>query len=226
MSDIAKSITMADAAFRPPSCKDTDNPSQAWRDYKEDLDMYILAAGLEKAAEERKVAMLLYGLAQKHRKIYQSFGLTNDEKKVYKTVIAKFDEHFEPKKVTKLYMKRCDSCSQRANESVADFIARLKKLACQCDFGTTLENQLCKQISVGVHDQVLREKLWCEDLTQKQIEEKRRNMQCEADKPTKNGRESGDREGCRAPGSDQGHNLTRRMAGREIQIGSKSETII
>ncbi len=172
MSDIAETIIMAEAAFRPPSFKDTDNPSQAWRDYKEDLDMYILAAGLEEAGEERKVAMLLYGLTQKHRKIYQSFGLTTEQKKVYKTVVAKFDEHFEPKKVTKLYMKRFDSCTQSANESVADFIARLKELARQCDFGATLENQLCKQISVGVHDQVLREKLWGEDLTLKQIEEK------------------------------------------------------
>ena len=126
---------MAEAAFRPPTFKETDNPNQAWKDYKEDQEMYVLAAGLHEASAQRKIAILLYGLGAKHRKIYQSFGLTEEEKKNYDTVVSKFDGHFEPKKVVKLYMKRFESCIQSASESVADYIARLKELARNCDFG-------------------------------------------------------------------------------------------
>ena len=54
---------MAEAAFRPPVFRATEtNACQVWREFKEDMDNYIIAAGLEKADGQRKVGILLYSM--------------------------------------------------------------------------------------------------------------------------------------------------------------------
>ena len=162
---------MAEAAFKPPAFKGTDtNASSVWREYKEEMDNYLMAAGLSEADGERKVAILLYGMGPKYRKVFKSLTFENDAaKKNYDIVTTKFDNHFEPKKLTKLYMKKFDSCMQGANEPIGEYIAKLRAISEHCEFGDTLNNQLCKQISSGVHDKTLRDKLWGEDLTLEQI---------------------------------------------------------
>ncbi|XP_076356731.1 uncharacterized protein LOC143249981 [Tachypleus tridentatus] len=61
---------------------------------------------------------------------------------------------------------------QQPGETVSQYISALREIAQNCEYGDTLEQQLCKQISVGVSDRALRDRLWSEDLTLKQITEK------------------------------------------------------
>ena len=69
--------SMAEAAFRPPLFKATDaNACESWKEYKEDMNNYLVAAGLSDASGERKVAILLYGLGSKYRKIVIHSRLT------------------------------------------------------------------------------------------------------------------------------------------------------
>ena len=134
------------------------------------MDNYFMAAGLHDADGERKVAILLYGLGTKYRKIFNTLIFANaDDKKEYAQVLEKFDEHFEPKKIIKLYMRKFDACIQKQHESIGEYVSNLCEIAKYCDFGATLNNQLCKQISSGVHSTQLRDKLWGEDLTLEQI---------------------------------------------------------
>ena len=80
--DSANLVKLAEAAFRPPIFKASDtNACSTWKDYKEDMDNYLVAAGLNDAAGERKVAILLYGLGSKYRKIFSSFTFANDDEK-------------------------------------------------------------------------------------------------------------------------------------------------
>ena len=122
------------------------------------MDNYIIAAGPEKADGPRKVSILLYSMGTRYRKIFASFTFAEDnDRKDYDKVTKKFDEYFEPKK---LYMKKFNACVQKPTETVSKYTANLRDIAQHCDFGTTLNNQLCKQISCGVHSRVLRDKLW------------------------------------------------------------------
>ena len=51
---------MAEAAFRPPQFKAIDaNACESWKEYKEDMNNYLLAAGLDGTPGGRKVAILL-----------------------------------------------------------------------------------------------------------------------------------------------------------------------
>ena len=147
------------AEFKCPSFKDR---SGEWVTHKRDMQTFFLAAGLSDASQERKVAMLLYSLGSKYQTVFENFGLTEEHKKVYQRVITKFDEYFQPTKLTKLNMKRFEDRYQ-GEESISEYISSLRDIAALCDFGATLERQLCKQISVGVKDKALRDKLWSED---------------------------------------------------------------
>lgn len=162
---------MAAVGFEPPKFQvnDSANAYQAWRDYKASLSVYFVAADLDGASAERKVAILKYGLGPNHLKTFQGFGLSNADQKDYDTVVKAFEEHFEPKKLTKLYMKKFDSCVQKPNQSVADYITELRDIASFCDYGATLDPQLCKQLSSGVKDKALRDRLWGEDLPLDQL---------------------------------------------------------
>ena len=90
---------MAEAAFKPPIFKGTDtNASLVWREYKEEMENYLMAAGLSDADGERKVAVLLYGMGPKYRKIFKSFTFENvAAKKDYYTVTGKFDNQLNHK---------------------------------------------------------------------------------------------------------------------------------
>ena len=165
---------MAEAAFAPPKFRHSDSNSAvaaAWIEYKADMENYLVAADMEAAPDKRKIAILLYGMGSQYRTTFSTFTFTapDESKDNYAHVLEKFDNHFEPKKLIKLYMKKFDKCVQEEGETIASYIARLRDLAKKCEYGACLDNMLCKQISTGVRRKELRDKLWGEDLTLAQI---------------------------------------------------------
>ena len=57
-----------------------------------------------------------------------------DHKKDYARVCACFNKHFEPKRVTKLYMKKFDALVQKPGESIGEYISNLREVAHYCDW--------------------------------------------------------------------------------------------
>ena len=96
---------------------------------------------------------------------FNGFDLSNDQRKEYARVVAKLDERFEPKRLTNLYKRKFDSCYQEPKETIDEYVARLCDIAANCNFGTTMDDQLIKLLSVGVRCEKLREKLWPEDVS-------------------------------------------------------------
>jgi hypothetical protein len=112
------------------------------------------------------VAILLYRLGKDYRDVYNAFEYADGKNKdTLQDVLEKFDQHFEPHKMTKLYMRKFDTCIQKPDETFNQYLARLRQVASLCDFGTTLDNQLAKQLSLGVRSQAFKDKLWSENLS-------------------------------------------------------------
>ncbi len=104
------------------------------------------------------------------KKVFKTLKFDEEEhKKDFARVIAKFNEHFEPKKLVKLYMKKFDSCYQKDQETIGEYLSRLRDIAQYCEYGDILDNQLCKQLSIGVKSRELKDKLWSDVLTLDQI---------------------------------------------------------
>ena len=159
--------------FRPPGkfCPQAEeNIAQAWKDWKQEFNLYLVADQKTAVSGETKVAMLLCSMGSQWIKVFNkfTFATAGDENKL-EPVLAKFGAHFEPKKLLKGYITRFQQRVQGATESVADYIAAVRELASQCEFGDSEEQQVCVQISNGVSDRKLKDRLWEDDLTLDQV---------------------------------------------------------
>ena len=145
-----------------------------WRIFRQKYELYILAAGLDGKSDEVKVALLLTHGGGELLRIYNTidFGapvtdssgnITSDPSKVLATVLKKFDEYFAPRKlvIASRYRFRC--CKQNEEETIDNFITRLRTLVKQCDFSTERDEAIRDQIVFGCRDDKLREKFLREE---------------------------------------------------------------
>ena len=91
--------------------------------------------------------------------ILTSFGLSDDDKKKYDVVKAKFERHFI-KRRNKIYERaKFNQRRQLPGESVDDFITSLYGLVEYCEYGELCEEMIRDRIVVGLQDASLSEKL-------------------------------------------------------------------
>ena len=120
------------STFAPPKFSPDvgGSPSEAWKRFEEEQANYFVATDLRNCGDERKIVILTYCLGdQEYWVICNGFDLSDDHRKVYALVMAKFSEHFEPKKLTKSYMRIFDSCYQKPKETVNECVARPRDIA-------------------------------------------------------------------------------------------------
>ena len=116
--------------------------------------------------DKQKVSLLLYSMGAEYMPVYKTFDFANssDRDKI-DVVKKKFNEYFEPKKLLKKQLTMFQARVQRDNESVTQYITAVKQLATHCEFGSLKDRQIALQISNGVRDTKLKEKLWEDDLS-------------------------------------------------------------
>ena len=164
--------------FKPPQpfspgSSETQNLGQAWKDWKQQFELFLTAAEKKDSPGEVKVAMLLCAMGPAYTKVYNKFTFTNnDQKKQLKIVLEKFDSYFEPKKLVKSYITKFQQRVQEPQETVAEYSSALRDLASHCEFGELEDRQVAIQILNGVRDTKLKEKLWEDDLDLDQVTKK------------------------------------------------------
>ena len=157
--------------FKPPSNfrpSNEGNTAQQWTDWKQEFELYLTATDKEAATGKQKVAMLLCSMGKQFIKIFNNFEYdetTRESKDDLATVLKKFVKHFEPQKSLKKYVTQFQQRRQQSHETVAEYITALQELASHCEFGTLEKRQIAIQLSNGVRDEKLREKLRNDDLT-------------------------------------------------------------
>ena len=108
-------------------------------------------------------------MGARYRRIFKGLQFEDEANRSdYARVVMMLDEHFEPKKLTKLYMRRFDACKQRLGETVGEFISNLWEIAQDLPW-EYFRHQLCKQISSGVRSRALRDSLCSKDLPFEQL---------------------------------------------------------
>ena len=103
--------------------------------------------------------VLIYVMGEKADDILNSFGLSDDERKVYRTVEEKFDNYFEPQRNVIFQRAKFNQRKQLPGESVDDFITDLHCLADRCIYGDLRNEMVRDRIDVGLLDRALSEKL-------------------------------------------------------------------
>lgn len=145
---------------------DKDNISS----YLERVQLYFEANIVE---DDRKVAVLLTLIGAKTYETLRSLlapELPRD--KPFDELLGILRKHFDPQPLLIAERFRFYQRSQKTDESIADYIADLRRLSIKCEFGEFLDQALRDRFVCGVRTESIQKKLLTEaDLTMKRAQE-------------------------------------------------------
>ncbi|XP_063380260.1 uncharacterized protein LOC134666884, partial [Cydia fagiglandana] len=85
------------------------------------------------------------------------------EKKTYKELVEVLDKHFKPKQCSFVEKAKFYGATRSPGETLGDWAARLRGLACYCEFGTALDMVLLDRFVLGLGMGHERDKLFEQD---------------------------------------------------------------
>ena len=136
-----------------------------WTSYTERLEQYFAANGVEDAGKQRAILLSVCGAPtyQVIRNLVAPEKLTTLS---FKEIVTLVREHYcpPPSEIVQRFM--FNSRSQKEGETIAEFVAELRRLSEHCKFADTLEDMLRDRVVCGMRDTRLQRRLLAEsDLT-------------------------------------------------------------
>ena len=108
--------------------------------YAERVDQFLLANGIED--DKRKVAVLVTVIGQKAYALLRNLLVpTKPHEKKYAELVEEMRNHLKPKLLTIAERFKFNRRKQHEGETIAQYLAQLRKFAESCDYGTKLDEQ-------------------------------------------------------------------------------------
>lgn len=136
------------------------NKAVNWKVYKQQWENYSIVAQLAKQTEEYRVALFLYSIGPEAVKIYNSFDLSDENRKKLSEIIKGFD-NFAIGETNETYERYVfNSRDQKEGEPIDAYVGELRTLAQSCNFCTCLNDTLIRdRIVLGIRDGSTRKRL-------------------------------------------------------------------
>ena len=148
------------ASFQvPPPEPFNFNRPEGWTKWFRRFERFRVASGLAEKADEMQVNTLIYSMGDEADDILRSFALSDDDRKKYQPVTAKFEAHFIKKRNVIYERARFNLRRQDEGEPVDSFITALYSLAKHCAYGNLHDEMIRDRIVVGIRNTALSEKL-------------------------------------------------------------------
>ena len=143
----------------------TDLPTE-FRSFRQYCELIFSGPFAEKGQSERVTYILLW-VGQEGRRMYNTWDLSETDKKDVEVIWAKFQALIEPKSNYRLSRFHLQKFRQLSSETVDEFMTRCKTQARKWKFRDTTETEerLIEQLVVGVRHGKVQEKLLCRDET-------------------------------------------------------------
>lgn len=146
------------APLQPPVLFRFDCPEE-WTKWCRQFEQFCVASGLSKEDEERQISTLLYCLGEDADDVLTSTNISDESRKKYTDVLAKFDAHFQVRKNV-IFERAWFNCRvQEHEESVEQFITSLYALLENCQYSELKEEMIHDRLVVGIRDSSLSERL-------------------------------------------------------------------
>ena len=154
---------MAESIRQPDELVLSGNIAENWRKFKQEFELYMLAAGYDEKPSKQKIALLLHVARKQAIEVYNTFAFSEEEEGEYDSVIGKFDAYCNPKKNETYERYVFNSRKQLEGEAIEQFVTDLKLKAQTCQFDTLRDSMIRDRIVLGVWSQRVRERLLRED---------------------------------------------------------------
>ena len=128
--------------------------------YLERVELYFSANGI---GEDKKLAILLSVIGPKTYGVLRNLlAPSRPQEKKFSEVTEVLIRHFEPKLIVIAERFSFYRRSQLVGESVADFVAELRRLARNCQFGDFLDEALRDRLVCGLQNEAIQRRLLTE----------------------------------------------------------------
>ena len=141
-----------------------DPEVERWPEYVERLDQYLEAndiVGEGKQAKRRAVLISVMGPAA-YKLARNLLSPAKPTEKTYEDIVTVLTKHYSSVPTEVMQRFRFNSRSRKAGETVAAFVAELRRLAEHCNYGDTLEKMLRDRLVSGVNEEAIQRKLLAE----------------------------------------------------------------
>ena len=135
---------------------------EEWPAYTERLEHYLTANDVTDGGKKRAILLSVCGPV--------TYGLIRSlvaPKKVteftYAELVEKVKTHYNPRPSAVVQRYKFNSRKRQPGESVAHFVAELRKISEYCEFGDTLDVMLRDKLVWGIADSRIRQRLLAED---------------------------------------------------------------
>ncbi|XP_003368115.1 conserved hypothetical protein [Trichinella spiralis] len=143
----------------------------SWDVYVERLNFYFEANDITSAEKKRAILMNVCGPSA-YVMIRSLLSPRSLNDVTFEEILSKVKEHLNPAPSEIVFRLRFHKRSQRPNESITEYVAALRNLSENCNFGNTLDEMLRDRLVGGMRDEAIQRRLLAEsnltfDLAQK-----------------------------------------------------------
>ena len=151
----------------PPKPMSLDGDlGENWKRFKKTYTLYSTATEVDKKDEETQAAILLHCIGEDAMEIFDTLDLSQTEQKNPAKIIEKFEAYFLPKTNQSVESHKFNTRVQGPAESFDNFLADLRKLSANCDFGSLRDRLVRDRIVSGIREKRVQDRLLREtDLT-------------------------------------------------------------
>ena len=138
-----------------------DPEKEEWPQYVERLDQFFEANDLTgdgKATKRRATFLTVIGPGP-YKLLRSLISPVKPTDKTYDELVKKLTDHYSPTPSEVMQRFRFNSRSRKPEETVAAYVAELRRLAEHCNYGTTLDKMLRDKLVWGINDAGIQKKL-------------------------------------------------------------------
>ena len=138
-----------------------DNAKEEWQSYVERMEQYFSANDVTAAGKKRAILLSACGPAtyQLIRNLVSPAATTD---KSFAQIVELVQNHCHPKPSVIVRRYTFNSRSQKEGESLSTYVAELRKLSNDCDYGESLNEMLRDRLVCGVKDNRIQRRLLAE----------------------------------------------------------------
>lgn len=139
------------------------NVSENWKKWKKKFNIYLEATESTTKADAVKTAILLHTIGEEAYEKYETFELTEEQRKQYSTVVEAFEKYCVPKKNESVNRHLLFQRRQKDGQTFDQFLTEVKRLSLNCDLGALKDSLIKDLIISGVQNTSLKNRLLRED---------------------------------------------------------------
>ena len=138
-----------------------DSSEEDWETYVERVELYLAANKIEDGTQRRDVLLSVCG-AKTYHTLRDLLAPAKPRETSYADVVETLKTHFNPKQGVAVHRFKFNSRTRKQGESIAKYVAELRHLAIDCEFGDTLNVMLRDRLICGVNDPRIQRRLLSE----------------------------------------------------------------